>query len=233
MLPARRGGPAAPGRPRPGPAGAERPGPAGPDAASGSGRLGTWLAQLATREVEQLEIHWVHAGEVDEAQRLAAEARVRALAEGHEDLIDVRFTARSSGHHKHGEKEVRITCDARGMEVVAARSRADLGLALDEALDAFEREVRRMRERRQDQRREQPVGPPELGIVDRIYREEGYGFLLTDAGERVYFHRNAVHGELDFERLAEGDRVGLNLEAGDEGPQATAVVAPPPGAASP
>jgi cold shock CspA family protein len=75
-----------------------------------------------------------------------------------------------------------------------------------------------MRERRTEQRSERPAAPPHLGIVDRIFREEGYGFVLTDGGEQVYFHRNAVRGALDFDRLAEGDRVGLNLEAGDEGP---------------
>lgn len=180
-----------------------------------------------------MEIHWVHAGELPEAQRLAAEDRVRGLAEGHSDLIDVRFVARLTGHHKHGDKEIRITCDARGTEIVAARTREDLGLALNEALDAFEREVQRVRERRLARRGKRAAEPAELGIVDEIFRGEGYGFLLTDAGERVYFHRNAVHGDLDFDRLEEGARVGLQLEAGDKGLQATTVVAPPPGAGAP
>jgi cold shock CspA family protein len=69
--------------------------------------------------------------------------------------------------------------------------------------------------------------------VDRIFAEEDYGFVLTDGGERVYFHRNAVHGGLEFDGLAEGDRVGLNIEAGNKGPHATTIVAPPPGAPSP
>lgn len=180
-----------------------------------------------------MEIHWVHAGDLSEQERGAAETRVRALEEGHSDLIDVRITARTTGHHKHGDKEVRIACDARGREIVAARTREELGIALNEVLDAFEREVRRMRERRTDRRSERPPSPPHLGIVDRVFREKDYGFVLTDAGEQVYFHRNAVHGALDFERLAEGDRVSLNLEAGDEGPQATVVLEAPPDAPAP
>lgn len=180
-----------------------------------------------------MEIHWVHAGELREEDREEAEARLASLAEGYTDLVDVRITARSSGHHKHGDKEIRITCDARGGELVAARTRPDLGLALNEALDSFEREVRRMRRRRRDRRSERPAEPPHLGIVDRIDRVEGYGFVITDGGLQVYFHRNAVRGGLEFERMAEGDRVGLNFEAGNEGPQATAVVAPPPDATTP
>jgi len=180
-----------------------------------------------------MEIHWVHAGDIPEDDRERAGERIRSLAAGHNDLIDVRITARASGHHKHGDKEVRIVCEARGREIVAARSLEDPALSLNEALDAFEREVRRMRERRTEQRSERPAAPPHLGIVDRIFREEGYGFVLTDGGEQVYFHRNAVQGALDFDRLAEGDRVGLNLEAGDEGPQATVVLQAPPDAMAP
>jgi len=180
-----------------------------------------------------MEIHWVHTVDLPEGDRVAAEDRLRALAEGYTDLIDARITARSTGHHKHGDKEIRITCQARGKEIVAACSRADFGLALNEALDAFERDVRRLRQRRTDRRTERPAAPPYLGIVDRIFREDGYGFLLTDGGEQVYFHRNAVHGHLDFDRLVEGDRVSLNLEAGDEGPQATVVLEAPPDAPAP
>jgi len=124
---------------------------------------------------------------------------------------------------------VRITCQARGRELVAARTREDLGLALNEALDVFDREVQRLREKRRDQSRAVAAEPPVLGVVDRIFREEGYGFILTDDGEQVYFHRNAVKSGLDFDHLEEAERVALNVEPGQEGPQSTSVFAPPPG----
>lgn len=180
-----------------------------------------------------MELHWVHPELFVEVERASAEDRIRALGRDHTDLIDVRIVCRTTGHHRHGAKEVRITCDARGGGIVAARTRPDAGLALNEALDAFEREVRRLRERRTQRRSERPAAPPELGVVDEMRLDAGYGFVLTDAGERVYFHRNAVGGGLSFERLAEGERVGLDLEAGDRGPQATVVLAPPPDAPGP
>lgn len=175
-----------------------------------------------------MQLHWVHPELFAPRQREEAAARIEALAQGHQDLIDVRVTARASDHHRHGGHEVRITCDARGKEVVAARTRPDVGLALDEALDAFERQVWRMRDRRTEGRNAHEPSPPEFGVIDEIRRADGYGFLLTDAGLRVYFHRNAVGGGLDFDTLEEGDRVGLNYEAGDQGPQASFVAAPPP-----
>ncbi len=180
-----------------------------------------------------MELHWVHPEVFSENEREAAERRIHELARDHSDLIDVRITARTSAHHQHGGQEVRITCQARGKQIVAARTRLDAPLALNETLEVFAREVWRMRHRRTQRRSEQPPEPPELGVIDEIRSEQDCGFILTDGGERVYFHRNAVDDALGFERLEEGQRVGLNIEGGEQGPQATVVVAPPPGAAGP
>jgi cold shock CspA family protein/ribosome-associated translation inhibitor RaiA len=180
-----------------------------------------------------MQIHWVHPGIFRDAQRSAVEQRIAALAAGHSDVIDVRITARTTAHHRHGEQEVRIVCQARGQEIVATRIRPEAGLALDEAIDAFEREVRALRSRRNDPRGLAEPAPPELGIVDRVFRDEGYGFILTDAGESVYFHRNALHGGLAFDALAEGQRVGLDVEPGEQGIQATVVRPAPAGAPGP
>jgi cold shock CspA family protein/ribosome-associated translation inhibitor RaiA len=179
-----------------------------------------------------MNLHWHHPELFRAQDRALVEDRLRELVRDHRDLIDVRISARPTAHHRHGGQEVRIVCEARGKEIVAARTRPDPGLALNEALDAFEREVRRMRHRRSQQRKELPAPPPELGVIDQVRIQDDHGFILTDAGLRVYFHRNAVKG-LDFEALAEGQRVALDFEAGDQGPQATFVEAPPPDVPSP
>ena len=178
-----------------------------------------------------MQIHWVNPGVFHEEVRNGVEARIRELTQGHTDIIDVRITARPNGHHRHGGHEVRITCEARGRELVAARSRPDIQLALSETMDVFERELRRLRERRDDPRekRERPGAPAELGVVDRVPSGADHGFSLTDAGERVYFHRNALQGGLEFEKLEEGQRVALDIEGGDNGPQATVVRPAPAG----
>jgi cold shock CspA family protein/ribosome-associated translation inhibitor RaiA len=181
-----------------------------------------------------MEIHWVSPEAFRAEQRSGVEERIAQLTRDRTDVIDVRIAARESGHHRHGGQEVRITCEARGKEIVVARTCPDADLALDEAIEVFEREVWRMRDRRAPQRgeRERPQGPPELGVVDEIVKGEGYGFILTDGGERVYFHRNALHGGLAFEGLEEGQRVGLDFEGGLKGLQATFVRPPPPDAPS-
>ena len=99
-----------------------------------------------------MEIHWVHADELSDAQRESAEGRARALADQRGDLLDVRIAVRATGPQDHGGREVRLTCDAGGHELVAARAASDAAAALDEVLDVFEREVRRMRDRQTDRR---------------------------------------------------------------------------------
>jgi cold shock CspA family protein len=180
-----------------------------------------------------MQIHWSHVDKVDPEEREAIEARIRELAEGHNDLIDLRIVGRRTRHHRQGAEEIRIACQARGKEIVVTRTQEEMGLALNEALDVFEREVRRLRDKRVTRRMERVAAPPHLGLVDRLFPDEGYGFILTDAGEQVYFHRNAVTDGLEFEALEEGQRVGLNVEQGDDGAQATSVIPVPPDIPSP
>ena len=177
-----------------------------------------------------MEIHWLNTDAFLPADMRKAEQRIGSLAEAATDVIDVRIGARPSGHHRHGGQEVRITCEARGREIVAARTRPDIGQALNEALDAFERELRKLRDRRAERRpgSEHPA-PPERGVVDEVLADEDHGFILTDSGERVYFHRNALHGGLAFEALEEGQRVALQIEGGEKGPQASVVRPAPTG----
>ena len=95
-----------------------------------------------------MQIHWTNFDSVDPAQRDAVERRITSLADERGDLIDVRLVARETNHHRLGGREIRIVCQARGAEIVASCEGAELGRALDEAVDDFEREVRRIRDRR-------------------------------------------------------------------------------------
>lgn len=97
-----------------------------------------------------MQIHWTDFESVTTAQREAVERRISALADERNDLIGVRLVAHQTNHHRLGGREVRIVCQARGSEIVASCERPELGQALDEAVDDFEREVRRLRERRRE-----------------------------------------------------------------------------------
>jgi CspA family cold shock protein len=64
------------------------------------------------------------------------------------------------------------------------------------------------------------------GTVRRIFPDRGYGFVRTDEGKEVYFHKNAVHGGLEFKHLQEGQRVTLDVEQGRKGLQAVTINPP-------
>ncbi len=60
------------------------------------------------------------------------------------------------------------------------------------------------------------------GLVTKLFKDRGYGFLRTLEGREIYFHRNSVlHHE--FERLEIGTAVHFAEEMGEEGPQASTV----------
>jgi cold shock CspA family protein/ribosome-associated translation inhibitor RaiA len=189
---------------------------------------------FADRHHEELEmqIHWRNPNAIEEALRDRAEERIEALGEDHTDLIDVWIDVHVNTHHRQGADEVSLRAQVRGAEIVVRRQAEEAGLALRDALEAFEREMHKLRGRRGDRSRgaAAPNMPPHLGIVDRVFPDRGYGFILTDSGDEVYFHRNAVQHELRFETLQEGQRVALNFEPGEKGLQATVVQPPAPDA---
>ncbi len=83
-----------------------------------------------------MDTPWVGLGELATSERSAAETRLERLAEGHDDLIDLRVSGHQNGHHQHGGKEVRIVCRARGRELVATRTGPEMGHARARAPEA-------------------------------------------------------------------------------------------------
>ncbi len=92
--------------------------------------------------------------------------------------------------------------------------------AVHAALDAFERELVAHHEERRHFGK--APSPRPSGKIARVFTDRGYGFIVTDEGEEVYFHQNALH-ELDFASLPLGLPVELEIERGERGPQASRV----------
>lgn len=173
-----------------------------------------------------MQVHWHNPNELTNEMRSDAEARLQRLANGHSDLIDAWIDVARDGHHRKGHGRVAIRCQARGTELVAHAERDDAELALGVALQVFEREVKRMRQRRKERRLERPT-PPLHGVIDSVRCAANHGFLIADTGERVYFHRNALVGGLTLEALSEGQSVFLEVDGGEQGLHATYVRAAP------
>jgi CspA family cold shock protein len=53
-------------------------------------------------------------------------------------------------------------------------------------------------------------------------RDRGYGFITTEDGKDVFFHRIALR-DLSFDSLEEGQSVEFEIEEGSRGPRAVDV----------
>lgn len=116
---------------------------------------------------------------------------------------------------------VRVDIRVPGEEIVIKRqAHPELHTAIQEAFDAAGRRLQDYAQRaRGDVKRAAEMS---RGTVTQLFPFEGYGFLTTDDGREVYFHRHSVLDEA-FERLEVGSVVRFVEEAGDKGPQASTV----------
>jgi ribosomal subunit interface protein len=103
-----------------------------------------------------------------------------------------------------------------------------LPAVINDAFGAIETQLKRTIARR---RHDEKVhdGQPH-GMVEKIFADEGYGFIRALEDDRqFYFHANSVLHD-DFARITVGAEVRFVAEQGEDGPQATSVqvVARPP-----
>jgi ribosomal subunit interface protein len=153
--------------------------------------------------------------------RALVEERLQRLEERYPELIRVHVTLKHGRHHVHGTEEVDIVATCSGATLRAAKQEETMRDAIHAALDVLERELAAHHEaRRHFGKAPAPRAP---GTIARLFTDRGYGFILTDNGQEVYFHRNALH-ELDFVSLGLGLPVQIEIEHGPRGPRASRVL---------
>lgn len=124
-----------------------------------------------------------------------------------------------------GQKfHVRIDLHVPGKELVVSKNpeeaREDMHAAVDDAFGDAERVL-------EDYARQLRSGVkshsrPPHGVVAKVFRDRGYGFIETEDNREVYFHQNSVLG-ISFDKLEVGTKVRFAEEDGDKGPQASTV----------
>jgi ribosomal subunit interface protein len=174
-----------------------------------------------------LQITFRHVSQSD-----AVEARIRERAEKLNRLYDQIMTGRvvvdlpQLRHRKGKIFQIRIDLTVPGKELVVNReplmnhAHEDVYVAIEDAFDVMER---KLKDHSRETQGEVKAGlGADRGVVDKVFREEGYGFIQTRTGRDVYFHRNSVLNNA-FERLRPGMEVRFAEEEGEEGPQASTV----------
>ncbi len=165
----------------------------------------------------------------------ALEARIRQRAEALDQFFD-RITAcrvvvecRHQRHQQGKQFEVRVDLTVPGAEIVVGRdaganhAHEDAHVAVRDAFDAARRLLEDHARGRRGAVKLHAV--PDHGRIVRLLPERDCGFILTAAGEEIYFHRNSVAGGA-FDRLEIGAEVRVVAQHSEsaEGLQASTVV---------
>jgi len=98
--------------------------------------------------------------------------------------------------------------------------RKELRRAIDDAFKAAGRRLQDFARRQRGDVKRSASLP--VARVSKILRQEGYGFLTSEDGREIYFHKNSVFGRA-FPRLKMGTTVHFVEEQGEKGLQASTV----------
>jgi len=157
----------------------------------------------------------------------AVEAKIREkmtkLDQFSDRVMSCRVAVEESQRKQHQGKlfAVHIDITVPGKELVVNRvEHEDLYVAIRDAFDAAKRQLEEHARKRRGDIKTHAEAP--RGKVAKIFPFDGYGFIMTNDGREVYFHRNSVI-EPTFDRLEEGAEVAFLEEQGKEGPQAVRV----------
>ncbi|HIK53904.1 MAG TPA: HPF/RaiA family ribosome-associated protein [Synechococcales cyanobacterium M55_K2018_004] len=129
-------------------------------------------------------------------------------------------------HHQGNLYHIRIDLTVPGTELVVNRdppqhqAHEDIYVAIRDAFDAAERELKRYAQRRRGEVKAHEI--PSHGRIASLFPDEGYGFIEATDGHEVYFHPNSLLNA-DFSQLEVGQEVRFAEERGDQGPQASTV----------
>lgn len=136
-------------------------------------------------------------------------------------------------HRKGNTFRVRIDLTLPGKEIVVGRDPAANHAHEDAYVavrDAFKAARRRLDDHTRQIRGRVKLHEPQRGsgTVRALFRQEGYGFIQTSQGREIYFHENSVQ-DGSFDALDQGEPVDFveAEEAGEKGPQASAVFVRP------
>ncbi len=130
-------------------------------------------------------------------------------------------------HKRHGRHfQVKVELVVPGKVLVVARDPEahenfeDAFAAVNEAFANLRRQLREyVRELRGHTKHHE--GPP-TGVVTQLFGDRDCGFLRSEDGRDVYFHRHSVLGS-GWQRLEVGSHVSFVEAQGDKGPQASTV----------
>lgn len=147
-----------------------------------------------------------------------------------EYLTSCRVVLEKPHEHQRSGQPFRVRIEMQvppGHDLVVRRESTegnmhdDLPVILRDAFNVAQRRLKKVMAQQRGETKRHPEQET-MAFVNRLFHEEGYGFLKTLDGREIYFHKNSVvHDE--FDQLDIGMGVRFSEVAGEEGPQASTV----------
>jgi cold shock CspA family protein/ribosome-associated translation inhibitor RaiA len=165
----------------------------------------------------------------------ALETAIRERVAKLEKLCDRLVACRVSVEKLHRQHrtgnvyEVHITLQLPGRDLAVSRephrakqryANPDVHTSLRDAFDAAEAQLLSFKEQQRGEVKPHEV--PLRGQVSQLRPAEDHGFILTNTGTQLYFHRNSVMNA-GFDKLRRGEAVHYVEATGDTGPTASKV----------
>jgi cold shock CspA family protein/ribosome-associated translation inhibitor RaiA len=145
-------------------------------------------------------------------------------------IVGCRIAIEKPQKHQNSGNPFRVRIDVTvppEHELVVTREPSEgelheqLPTVLRKAFGAMRRQLTKLVEKQHGDVKTHPA--QEIGgLVGRLFREQGYGFIKSPDGEEIYFHKNSLPGD-EFDRLEVGTGVQWHQEEGNKGPQASTV----------
>ena len=158
------------------------------------------------------------------------EERIGRLATFHDRITACSVVIEAPHRHQHKGKvfHVRIDITVPGQELVIGREpEADQAheealVAVNRAFDAAERRLEDMVRRASGHRVKTHAEKLHCTVL-RLLAEDGFGFIGTEDGREVYFHRDSLTSPGQWPKLAAGSTVRFTAHDGEKGPFASSV----------
>jgi ribosomal subunit interface protein len=176
-----------------------------------------------------LEISF-HNCQPSDAVEAAIRERVGKLEKLHERLVGCRVAveAQHRQHRTGNVYDVHIELMVPGEDLVVSRkphkirekyAHPDVYTSIRDAFEAAERQLIEYKQQIRGDVKIKEDAEMYRGQVSQLYPSQDHGFILTNTGTQLYFHRNALLSG-DFEQLRKGTTVHYTETMGDTGPVA-------------
>jgi len=142
--------------------------------------------------------------------RVSIEARTKQHRKG--NIYDVHIEMRAPAGH--------LAVSRAPHHVKERTAHPTVRRSIVEAFEAAESQLRSFNRKQHGEVKAHAA--PVHGQVSELFPDREYGFILTNEGARLYFHRNSLMNG-DFEKLKRGDEVHFVEGDGDTGPTAVKV----------